>query len=356
MISRNCAAAACGLLVSIIALEQPSAKVAKPSSVGSEPRSIQIDSRALSGFRKDGQPMPIVGKLKWRGGLVLSSSDTAFGGYSGLSISPDGTRLLAVSDAGTWLSATLSYKDNRPAGLADARIGPLLARGDKDLRKRRDRDAEAIRILRGTVASGTALIAFEINHRVGIFPIKNGVLGGPLRYLRPGRPLPANKGLEAVTPIGGHRRRADIIGFAERSLDGNGHHRGLIWPAGQGQPKAVALTAPDGFDITDAVGLDDGRLLVLERRFRWSEGVKFRIREVPADIIKPGAVLYGRTLVKADMRYEIDNMEGIAVHKDRQGRTILTLISDNNFNSFLQRTLLLQFELPATPQQAAGAR
>ena len=36
-------------------------------------------------------------------------------------------------------------------------------------------------------------------------------------------------------------------------------------------------------------------------------------------------------------------MEGLSVHLE-EGRTILTLISDDNF-SFLQRTLLLEFEL-----------
>ena len=42
---------------------------------------------------------------------------------------------------------------------------------------------------------------------------------------------------------------------------------------------------------------------------------------------------------------EIDNMEGLAVHRNAQGRTILTLISDDNFNRRFQRTLLMQFAL-----------
>jgi len=44
------------------------------------------------------------------------------------------------------------------------------------------------------------------------------------------------------------------------------------------------------------------------------------------------------------MGFEIDNMEGLAVHRNAKGETILTLISDDNFSSF-QRTLLLQFAL-----------
>ena len=114
-----------------------------------------------------------------------------------------------------------------------------------------------------------------------------------------------------------------------------------------GQPKPLALTNPEGFDITDAAALRDGSLLVLERRFRWSEGVKMRLRHIAAKRVKPGQVLSGRTLIRADLRYHIDNMEGLAVHVDKRGRTILTMISDDNFNAFLQRTILLQFELLA---------
>ena len=39
-----------------------------------------------------------------------------------------------------------------------------------------------------------------------------------------------------------------------------------------------------------------------------------------------------------------DNFEGIATRRDGQGRTLVYLISDDNFH-ILQRTLLLMFEL-----------
>jgi hypothetical protein len=38
-------------------------------------------------------------------------------------------------------------------------------------------------------------------------------------------------------------------------------------------------------------------------------------------------------------------MEGMAVHRGTGGETVVTLISDNNFNRLLQRTLFLQFTL-----------
>ncbi len=123
-------------------------------------------------------------------------------------------------------------------------------------------------------------------------------------------------------------------------------HAGWIWTGG-GEPKRFSLTDIGGFDITDAAGLPDGSLVVLERRFRWTEGVKMRLRQIKAADLKPGAVVAGEVLMEADLNQEIDNMEGLAVHSGPQGETILTLISDDNFNSLLQRTVLLQFALPA---------
>jgi hypothetical protein len=70
-----------------------------------------------------------------------------------------------------------------------------------------------------------------------------------------------------------------------------------------------------------------------------------RMRLIQADKIEPGAVLDGETLIQADLGQEIDNMEGLGVHTESDGTTVLTILSDDNFNPVLQRTLLLQFSL-----------
>ena len=69
-----------------------------------------------------------------------------------------------------------------------------------------------------------------------------------------------------------------------------------------------------------------------------------RIRSVPLAAIKPGALVDGRQLIIADMGYQIDNMEGLSVHRAADGALVLTMVSDDNFSP-LQRTLLLQFTL-----------
>jgi hypothetical protein len=69
-----------------------------------------------------------------------------------------------------------------------------------------------------------------------------------------------------------------------------------------------------------------------------------RIRRLPLASLKESTLVDGRSMIEADLAYQIDNMEGIAVHRTAGGETILTIVSDDNF-SFLQRSLLLQFAL-----------
>ena len=66
--------------------------------------------------------------------------------------------------------------------------------------------------------------------------------------------------------------KGSLVAFAESLHDDAGDHTGWIWI--KGKPSEFHLTNVDDFDVTDAAALPDGGLLVLERRFRWSEGVK----------------------------------------------------------------------------------
>ncbi|MFQ5625816.1 MAG: esterase-like activity of phytase family protein, partial [Methyloligellaceae bacterium] len=133
------------------------------------------------------------------------------------------------------------------------------------------------------------------------------------------------------------------LAFTEETLDAQGNHIG--WLIGGPAPGPVALKRYGGFSLTDTASLANGDVIILERRFRLTEGVKMRLRRVKAGQLRPGAVLGGEVLLETDNLREIDNMEGLAIHRDAQGRDILTLISDDNFNRTFQRTLLMQFAL-----------
>jgi hypothetical protein len=321
--------------------------VAQDSSSATESlRPIDIEARPIPHFLRSSPNLQRFGSLEFRGGLVLTSSSRDFGGCSGLVMDAGGHSLLSISDAGSWLTADLVYEGERPARITNARLGPLLAVGGSPLRDKREQDAESVALVDGTLARGTLLVGFERAHRIGRFEIRDREVRAPIGYLRlppEAKRMQPNQGIEALAVLQAGPLRGSVVAFAERFTRGSGYHTGWIWV--RGEPHRIQLQDIDGFNITDAAGLPDGGLLILERYFRWTEGVKVRIRRLAPGEIVPGARLTGRTLLEADSSYEIDNMEGIAVHRGARGETVVSLISDDNFNSFLQRTIFLQFAL-----------
>ena len=344
-------AAAQGTPPAAAAPTSASATVEPPTEV----RAIEVTTRPITSFDRAGlSGNKRHGKLDFRGGLVLSSPVKAFGGFSGIAIDPDGRRILLVSDEGGWLSAEITSAGAAPTGLANPRMGPIRGIGGRPLDKKRDLDAEAVTLLEGTLARGTVLVGFERNHRIGRFPVIDGVLQNPVGYLKlppEAKRMRTNKGFEAVAVMQGGPFKGSVIAFSERFPDNPAQHTGWLWV--KGEPARLAFPDIGEFEVTDATSLGDGTLLILERRFRWTEGVKMRIRRFAPGEVKPGALMQGDTLIESDLSSEIDNMEGLAAHRTPGGQIVLTLVSDDNFNHFLQRTLLLQFTLADEGRAAA---
>lgn len=309
-------------------------------------REINVDAAPIVAFDHSETGKRKFGELTFIGGLTLSSRQENFGGWSGIAIERDGHGLIAVSDAGLWMTARLAYKDGRPVGFEAARLGPLKALNGKPLRRERDRDAEAVELISGSINKGRLLIGFEQNHRIGHFDLEPGGVSAPHSYIRPDRSrgtMSALKGFEAVTVLRKGRYRGAILAIAERKHDNNGDHTGWLWTGRKAH--SFSLADIGGYDITGAAVLPDGDLILLERRFNWLEGVKMRLRRIHIGDLRPGARIEGEVLLAATMGQNIDNMEGIAIHQDPGGAAIITLISDDNFNRSFQRTLLLQFRL-----------
>ncbi len=318
----------------------------KPATQNLKPDVISVTASPINGFDRADRAKTEFGRLEWRGGLVLTSPVAAFGGWSGLVVDADGKTFLAVSDAGTWMTGTLDYTEGRLSGLSSTKLGPVTALGGKSLDRGRYRDAEAVALASGSLSNGTLLISFEQKNRIGRFRIGKDGLTPPSAYLKMPPEMIKRRGtdgIEAVTVLRGGPLAGATLAIAEAVKTKDGHHAGWIW---QGkEPRPFAVTEIGGFNITDVASLPSGDLLVLERRFRWTEGVKLRLRRVAAAQVKPGAVVSGEVLLAADQGQEIDNMEGLGVHTNAAGETIVTMISDDNFNRFLQRTVLLQFAI-----------
>lgn len=326
------------------------ASAGQPSPMPAAGQSITIEAHEFS-LAYGQRQRTRFGKLDWLGGIVLSSSSPRFGGFSGLDIDKDGKRLIAVSDKGAWLTAEIDYDGHRPIGLKNARLGPLRDPKGAPLAGKKNSDAEGLAVLNWN-EGGELLVSFERRHRIVKYALTaNGVSKqlGSIPLPRSMRQLRKNRGLEGLTIIGEGRLKGTIVAFAERPLQKSGGLTG--WLIGGPTPGIISLDRLNEFDVTDLAALPDGDLLVLERRYRMSADIRMRIRRIPQNALRPGASrISGEILFEGTGALNIDNMEGIAVHRTASGRTVLTVISDDNFN-FFQRTLLMQFELPDTPRK-----
>lgn len=332
---RAALALAFGLLATAAAAES------RLPRVGEGPVHIAIHAALVPTFEFRDPSRRRFGALAFRGGLVLSSPHPAFGGLSAIRMEADGARFLAVSDHGRWLRGRIVSREGRPAAIEDAEMAPILGPDGKPLAVHRWYDSEAL-----AVSGSTAYVGIERANQVVRFDYgRDGLAarGRPIALPALARHLPYNKGIEGLVVVPqGMPLAGTLIALSERGLDADGNIRAFL--IGGRTPGSFAIRRSDGFDLTDCDVTPDGHLLVLERYFAWLRGVGMRIRRIPLAAIKPGALVDGDVLIKADLGDQIDNMEGLAVHRTGEGETVLTLVSDNNFSA-IQRTVLLQFTL-----------
>ncbi len=286
------------------------------------------------------------GKLMWRGGVEMISSNDKFGGFSGIATETDGSRFVAVSDGGVWISGDIRYSGSSLDGVANLKLSVLRDRRGRPFKKKSSFDAESVAPYGSKGLSGKLLVAFERKQRIGKYNFgKNGLTAREKTIKLPAEAKKArrNKELESVGRFPkGSRLEKTIIAISERFLDKRGNIIG--WLIGGPTPGRFTVRRIGKFDITDLTITPDNELIILERYFSTLTGVEMRLRKINSATIKPGVILDGEILLQTDQRNTIDNMEGLASHRAANGEIRLTLISDNNFNVF-QRTLLMQFAL-----------
>lgn len=315
--------------------------VAEALRTSEAPEKIAIRATTIDSFDNRDPSRRRFGALEFRGGLELNSPYRAFGGISALRVGPDGGRFIAVTDNGSWLRGRIVYNDGRPSGIAEAEMAPLLGPEGKPLASRSWYDAESLAEDNGTLYVGIERVDQIVRFDYG----RDGLLarGQPLTLPPEFKSFSFNRSLECMVVVPkGMPHDGTLIVVTERSLDANGNHRAFLLKDGRAGEFAVVRSAD--FDVTDCAVLPSADLLILERRFSPARGVAMRIRRMPLSGLKPGALVDGKVLMEADLGYQIDNMEGLAVHRAANGDLVLTLISDDNFSA-IQRTLLLQFTL-----------
>lgn len=275
--------------------------------------------------------MPI-SQYTWR------ESDDAFGGFSGLVAAPDGSTFYAVTDQGELFHAAVV----RDSGRRIAEIRTLWHDRLLDNHGKRvegfTADAEAL----APAGDGGLYVAYESYARVtGLHPPDLHPM--PLHGFEHFRELWNNESFEGLAerPEGGLivvSETAQVGTAGYPTFLGDGAGREMTWRPGPAVPAGEG-----GFDVSDVAFGPDGRFYLLERRVSLG-GFASRIRRFDYN---DGVFGAAATLLETAPG-ALDNMEGMSLWTDAQGRTVISLISDDNF-LFLQNTVVAEYELREAP-------
>jgi hypothetical protein len=315
-------------LFPLISFPRPLAAQTTSKDIHVELAAIEVDPKRPE--RKNFGALPLLSAFH------LQSKDKRFGGLSGLSIGKDG-KLYAVSDRGYWLSASMvTDKNGALRNLTDWQIAPILTTVKTPVTGKL-RDAEALAQTR----DGSFLVGFEGTHRIWRYSAPpNTFASTPIAVPIPSAVAraPGNGGIEGLTTLPDGR----LLILTEQFENPDGSFKG--WLLNKDHSAELSYLPAEGFRITDCAALDNGDVLVLERRYVPFAILSARVTRVDAKNIQPGAKLAGRELLKLEQPLAAENFEGIAVQQTSQGATFL-IVSDDNYSTF-QQTLLLQFLLP----------
>lgn len=272
-----------------------------------------------------------VGQMSFLGAWELRSDNQDFGGISALVALSDG-RFVGVGDAGTLIGFGLSQdsKVDRPF------IASLPGAFGKDI-SFKDRDSEGIAY---DPASGRIWVSYENRAAIRRFPPSLARVDGVVRPAEMQR-WSKNKGAEALVRL----RDGRFIAFSEGKPGEN--NAALLFSGDPVEPGTTSFRfryhAPAGYRMTDATQLADGRLLLLFREIGFPDGFTAKLALLDPATITRDSLVKGQIIATLAPPLLVDNMEGITTTQE-DGRTIVWIISDDNFSIF-QRTLLMKFAL-----------
>lgn len=261
---------------------------------------------------------------------VWSMDDDTFGGFSGIEISPDGSRFTVLSDRATLRWGHIERDtEGRIQGMEPSGQAHLLDSKGKWLKPGWQGDSEGLAI----GPDGTLWVSFEGLTRVVRYDSPDS-RGQPLPKPAEFRSMQRNSSLEAlaIMPDG------TLLTLPERSGEITRPFPVWRWRNGKwDQPFSIPRTG-DWLAVGADVG-PDGRFYLLERDFRGLLGFRSRVRRF--DITDKS--LSNETVLLETRSLQYDNLEGISVWRDGQGIR-LTMVSDDNFGMF-QRTELVEYRV-----------
>jgi hypothetical protein len=277
------------------------------------------------------------GRLRFRGGLQLSSAQGVYGGLSGMEVL-ENTRLVAISDNGDWFEARLDLNEaGELVGASGWRTAFMRNEHGEPFPSKSAGDSEDL----AQLTDGRFAVSFEQTQTIRIYDLNRD---GPFGPAMPGprlagtSALPNNSGLEALTSTSG----GELIVGAE----GGPAATTPIWRAALDARAPIEPSAryplADGYSLTSLDRLPDGGYVALERFFAPVIGPRARITWFTFD--ENGAIGNVEELARLAAPMPMDNFEAISAVRTPEGATRLDIVSDDNF-SRRQRTLLLAFDV-----------
>ena len=253
-------------------------------------------------------------------------------------------RLYAVSDRGYWLSARmlLSNADGALLDLLDWQIAPMLTPAKTSVTGSMA-DAEALT----RAPDGSFLVAFEGRHRIWRFdPPPNTIQSAPTPVALPAQlsRAPSNGGIEGSTSLADGR----LLALTEEFANPDGSFKG--WLIDGNQFAELAYLPAKGFHVTDCAALENGDVLVLERRYVPFGILSARLTIVDGKTVSSRAAnSAGMELLKLEQPLVVENFEGMAVQQTSKG-TMIYLVSDDNYSPFQADFLVAVFSRQLDPE------
>ena len=259
------------------------------------------------------------------GRFVWTQDDARFGGMSGIEVSDDGNRFIALSDRGTLWEGEISRRAGRITAMTPERT-TMLRISDGSPVTGNTGDSEGLAL----APDGTIYVSFEGLARLAAYP---DVTGPAIRLPRDPAfsGMQANASLEslAIGPDGALYTIPERSGRPTRPFPVYRLKDG-VWTTPFTIPRDDAFL-PVGADIGP-----DGLFYLLERDFT-GLGFRSRVRRMALDGTGIETLLETRTGLH-------DNLEGISVWRDDTGAIRMTLIADDNFR-FFQTTEVVEYRV-----------
>ncbi|MEZ5911167.1 MAG: esterase-like activity of phytase family protein [Paracoccaceae bacterium] len=270
------------------------------------------------------------GPAEYFGSYTWSERQVEFGGFSGIDMADAGTSFVAISDrTGVITGRILRGADGRITGVDAGPVRKLMGPRGKKLRSMQG-DSEGVAL----TADGTMYVSFEFAHRVLRYPDAQSDQPVIMPQYAEFRRLRGNSSLEALAVDDAGDLYTLPEAWREKGVTPVFRYHDGAWDV------AARIARRDDFKPVGADFGDDGWLYVLERNFRGISGFESRVRRfrLGAEGVAAEEEVFQSPAGKHD------NLEGLAVWRDDQGHTRLTMISDDNFR-FFQRTELVEYRL-----------